>query len=328
MKKVLVTGAAGFIGFHLCKYLIKLDYDVHGIDSLNEYYSSQLKLDRLNQIIDTDNFQFKNINICAKDDLDELFKKEQFDIVINLAAQAGVRYSISDPYKYLDSNLIGFVNILEACRNNPIEHLIYASSSSVYGNSTEIPFSTKNRTDEPVSLYAATKKANELLAHSYAQLYNIPMTGLRFFTVYGPYGRPDMAYFSFTKRILNGESIQVFNNGMLERDFTYIDDIVLAIEKLIDLPFNINGEDIKPYRLFNIGSNAPVKLMDFIKILEDLLGRKANMELLPMQKGDVFRTYADVSDLEERINFKPDTSIKEGLKHFVSWYLKYYKVNV
>lgn len=324
MTKVLVTGAAGFIGYHLCKLLIQSNYDVHGIDSLNEYYPSQLKIDRLNQIIDADNFCFKNINICDKPALDELFSLEHFEIVINLAAQAGVRHSISEPYKYLDSNLTGFINILEACRNFPVKHLIYASSSSVYGNSNEIPFSTKNRTDEPESLYAATKKANELLAHSYAQLYQIPMTGLRFFTVYGPYGRPDMAYFDFTRRILNGDNIQVFNNGNLERDFTYVEDIVTAMEKLIHLPFDLDNEKLKPYRLFNIGSKTPIKLLDFINTLEKLLSKKAKIEFLPMQQGDVYRTYADISELEKRINFKPKTRIKEGLQNFVNWYLSYY----
>nr|WP_321452375.1 NAD-dependent epimerase/dehydratase family protein [uncultured Carboxylicivirga sp.] len=326
MHKILITGAAGFIGFHLSQLLAKNGYNIIGIDSLNEYYDVQLKFDRLKILRDLPNFKFRSVNICEKDTLDELFSEEKFDIVINLAAQAGVRYSIDKPYKYIDSNLIGFINILEACRNNPVKHLIYASSSSVYGNTQEIPFSVSNRTDEPVSLYAATKKANEMMAHSYAALYKIPMTGLRFFTVYGPWGRPDMAYFSFTNRILKDQTIQVFNNGDLERDFTYIDDITAAIEKLIDLPFDKNEEKEKPYRLFNIGNNKPVKLMDFITTLEKHIGTEAPKEFLPMQKGDVYRTYADITDLEERIHFKPHTSIDEGLSKFISWYKEYYKV--
>nr|WP_319397865.1 NAD-dependent epimerase/dehydratase family protein [uncultured Carboxylicivirga sp.] len=326
MYKILITGAAGFIGFHLSQLLAKNGYNIIGIDSLNEYYDVQLKFDRLKILRDLPNFKFRSVNICEKDTLDELFSEEKFDIVINLAAQAGVRYSIDKPYKYIDSNLIGFINILEACRNNPVKHLIYASSSSVYGNTQEIPFSVSNRTDEPVSLYAATKKANEMMAHSYAALYKIPMTGLRFFTVYGPWGRPDMAYFSFTNKILKDQTIQVFNNGDLERDFTYIDDITAAIEKLIDLPFDKDEEKEKPYRLFNIGNNKPVKLMDFITTLEKHIGKEAPKEFLPMQKGDVYRTYADITDLEERIHFKPHTSIDEGLSKFVSWYKEYYMV--
>ncbi|MCU4175103.1 NAD-dependent epimerase/dehydratase family protein [Carboxylicivirga sp. N1Y90] len=322
--KILITGAAGFIGFHLSRLLASNGIEVVGIDSLNEYYPVRLKLDRLNELKQYKSFSFKTINICDKEALDVLFENERFSTVINLAAQAGVRYSIDKPYKYIDSNLIGFINVLEACRNNPVKHLIYASSSSVYGNSNDIPFSTNDRTDEPVSLYAATKKSNELMAHSYAHLYNIPITGLRFFTVYGPWGRPDMAYFSFTKKILKGDKIEVFNEGNMERDFTYIDDIVNAIEKLIDLPFDKNGEQEKPYRLFNIGNNKPVKLMDFISTLEKHIGKQAIKEFLPMQKGDVYRTYADISDLEERINFTPATSIDRGLKHFIDWYTKYY----
>nr|WP_321410868.1 NAD-dependent epimerase/dehydratase family protein [uncultured Carboxylicivirga sp.] len=328
MSKILITGAAGFVGFHLSKLLASKDVSVIGIDSLNEYYDVQLKFDRLKKLKEISNFTFRSVNICDKDALDELFQKEKFDVAINLAAQAGVRYSIDKPYKYIDSNLIGFINMLEACRNNPVKHLIYASSSSVYGNTKEVPFSVENRTDEPVSLYAATKKANEMMAHSYAALYKIPMTGLRFFTVYGPWGRPDMAYFSFTNKIVNRETIQVYNHGDMERDFTYIDDITAAIEKLIDLPFDTSEEQEKPYRLFNIGNNKPVRLMDFISTLEKHLGKEAPKEFLPMQKGDVYRTYADISDLETRINFKPNTSIDEGLSRFVSWYKDYYKTKL
>ncbi|MBS2211043.1 SDR family NAD(P)-dependent oxidoreductase [Carboxylicivirga mesophila] len=323
-SKILVTGAAGFIGFHLCQRLCTSGFNVIGIDSVNDYYSTQLKNDRIEQLSNYPNFTFKRIDICDKEKLDKEFATHKFEVVINLAAQAGVRYSIEHPYKYIDSNLIGFINILEACRQHPVQHLIYASSSSVYGNSESIPFSTQAPCNEPVSLYAATKKANEMMAHSYAQLYKIPVTGLRFFTVYGPYGRPDMAYFSFTRKIMNNETIQVYNNGDLERDFTFVDDIVKAIEKLIDLPFDTKEEMEKPYRLFNIGNNKPVKLMAFINTLEKHIGITANKEYLPMQKGDVFRTYADISALEERIGFKPSTSIDEGLKQFIDWYKSYY----
>jgi len=327
MHKILITGAAGFIGFHLSQLLAKKGTTVIGIDSLNEYYNIQLKFDRLKILKDIPNFTFRSVNICDKDALDELFQEEKFDVVINLAAQAGVRYSIDKPYKYIDSNLIGFINILEACRNNPVKHLIYASSSSVYGNTKEVPFSVENRTDEPVSLYAATKKANEMMAHSYSSLYKIPMTGLRFFTVYGPWGRPDMAYFSFSNKIVKGDTIQIYNHGDMERDFTYVDDITNAIEKLVDLPFDTDEEKEKPYRLFNIGNNKPVRLMDFVSTLEKHIGKEAPKEFLPMQKGDVYRTYADISDLETRINFKPQTSIDEGLGKFVLWYKEYYKTN-
>ncbi len=323
MQKILITGAAGFIGYNLSNLLCQSNVKIIGIDSLNDYYSVQLKKDRLKQLEQYDNFQFIQMDICHKEKLDKLFEEEKFEIVINLAAQAGVRYSIDHPYKYIESNISGFINILEACRHNPVKHLIYASSSSVYGNSHQIPFSTNHKTDEPVSLYAATKKSNELMAHTYAQLYKIPVTGLRFFTVYGPWGRPDMAYFSFSDKIMNGKTIQVYNNGDLERDFTYVDDIVTAIEKLVELPFNLNEEKEKPYRLFNIGNNKPVKLMDFISTLENNLGKKANKEYLPMQPGDVYQTYADISDLEERINFKPHTSLQTGLEKFVQWYKSY-----
>jgi len=326
MLKILITGAAGFIGFHLTKLLARSENNIVGIDSINDYYSVELKSARIDLLQEESNVRFLKMDICDKESLDQLFEEEQFDVVINLAAQGGVRNSIDHPYDYIDSNLVGFINILEACRHHPVKHLIYASSSSVYGNSNEIPFSIQSKTDEPISLYAATKKSNELMAHSYAHLYKIPMTGLRFFTVYGPWGRPDMAYFSFTNKIVKDESIQVFNNGELERDFTYIDDITAAIEKLIDLPFDTEEEKEKPYRLFNIGNNQPVKLMDFISTLEKHIGKETPKEFLPMQKGDVFRTYADISDLEKRIGFKPNTSIHEGLGKFVKWHKEYYKV--
>ena len=325
--KVLITGAAGFIGFHLSRFLCAGNYNVTGIDSINNYYSTQLKNDRLAVLHKFGNFKFVKMDICNKAELDALFKHEKFDYVINLAAQAGVRYSIEQPYKYIDSNLIGFINILEACRHNPVKHLIFASSSSVYGNSNDTPFSTLSPCNKPVSLYAATKKANEMMAHSYAALYQTPITGLRFFTVYGPYGRPDMAYFSFTNKIINKETIQVYNNGELERDFTYVDDIAEAIERLLSLPFDTPEEQEKPYRLFNIGNNQPVKLMYFINTLEKHIGQTAQKEFLPMQKGDVYKTYADISALEKRINFKPSTSINEGLKRFIEWHKTYYNSN-
>ncbi len=325
--KILITGAAGFIGYHLCKQLCSGNTQIIGIDSINSYYSSKLKKDRLAHLEAFDNIRFIQMDICDKQAMDELFSVEKFDVVINLAAQAGVRYSIEQPYKYIDSNLIGFINILEACRHNPVKHLIYASSSSVYGNTDKIPFCVNDACNEPVSLYAATKKSNELMAHSYSALYKIPVTGLRFFTVYGPMGRPDMAYFSFTNKIVNGEPVQIYNNGDLERDFTYIDDITQAIESLISLPFDTKEELDKPYRLFNIGNNKPVKLMHFINTLEKCIGKEALKEFLPMQAGDVFRTFADISDLEKRIGYKPNTSIEEGLSKFVQWYKTYYQTN-
>ncbi|WP_430809609.1 MULTISPECIES: SDR family NAD(P)-dependent oxidoreductase [unclassified Carboxylicivirga] len=323
--KILITGAAGFIGFHLCKQLCKSGFNIVGIDSINSYYSTALKEDRLKQLEEYTNFRFLRIDICDKKSLDDLFEKEQFETVINLAAQAGVRHSIEQPYAYIDSNLIGFINILEACRHFPVKHLLYASSSSVYGNSNQTPFTTSAACNEPVSLYAATKKSNEMMAHSYAHLYKVPITGLRFFTVYGPWGRPDMAYFSFTRKIMLGETIQIYNEGQMERDFTYVDDISTAIEKLIDLPFNKTEERDKPYRLFNIGNNKPVELMQFITTLEKHLGKTARKEFMPMQKGDVYRTYADISALEQRINFRPVTGIEEGLKRFTDWYKTYYQ---
>jgi len=322
MQKILVTGAAGFIGFHLSRLLTLKGFEVVGIDTLNGYYDTKLKLDRLEILRAHSNFSFRTVSICDKDELDDLFKANKFDIVINLAAQAGVRYSVDKPYKYIDSNLIGFINVLEACRNNPVEHLIFASSSSVYGN-VDIPFSESQITDQPLSLYAATKKANELMAHSYAYLYNIPTTGLRFFTVYGPYGRPDMAYFSFTRRIIENEPIKVYNNGDLMRDFTYVDDIVEAISRLID---HKQFEQEIPFRIFNIGNNSPVKLLDFISVLENAIGKKAVKEFLPMQDGDVYATYADITNLQRAIGFKPSTPIEEGIGKFVRWYREYYQV--
>lgn len=334
--KLLITGAAGFVGFHLSKALLEKNIEIVGLDNLNDYYDPQLKEDRLSILNDYEGFNFYKIDLKDKQPVDELFEYERPTHVIHLAAQAGVRYSIENPYAYVDSNLTGFMNILEACRHFPVEHLLYASSSSVYGGNKIAPFSTNHNVDHPVSLYAATKKSNELMAHTYSHLYGIPTTGLRFFTVYGPYGRPDMAYFSFTKDILSGKSIKVFNHGEMERDFTYIDDIVSGIEKLIEKAPLANpdwdeshgdiSESFAPYKIYNIGNNSPVKLMRFIKALESAIGMEAKKEYLEMQPGDVKRTYADMTDLEEDIKFKPDTSIEEGLEKFVSWYKQYYNV--
>ncbi|SDK40016.1 NAD-dependent epimerase [Alkalibacterium thalassium] len=334
--KLLITGAAGFVGFHLSKALLEKDIEIVGLDNLNDYYDPQLKEDRLSILNDYKGFTFYKIDLKDKQPVDELFEFERPTHVIHLAAQAGVRYSIENPYAYVDSNLTGFMNILEACRHFPVEHLMYASSSSVYGGNKIAPFSTNHNVDHPLSLYAATKKSNELMAHTYSHLYGIPTTGLRFFTVYGPYGRPDMAYFSFTKDILSGKSIKVFNHGEMERDFTYIDDIVSGIEKLIEKAPLANpdwdeslgdiSESFAPYKIYNIGNNSPVKLMRFIKALESAIGMEAKKEYLEMQPGDVKQTYADMTDLEEDIKFKPDTSIEEGLEKFVSWYKQYYNV--
>lgn len=334
--KVLITGAAGFVGFHLSKSLLEKDIEIIGMDNLNGYYDPQLKEDRLAILKDHEEFTFYKMDLKDKKLVDELFLNERPTHVIHLAAQAGVRYSIENPYAYVDSNLIGFMNILEACRHFPVEHLLYASSSSVYGGNKISPFSTNHNVDHPVSLYAATKKSNELMAHTYSHLYDIPTTGLRFFTVYGPFGRPDMAYFSFTKDILEGKSIKVFNHGEMERDFTYINDIVNGIGKLIEkapvanLQWDEEHGDISgsfaPYKIYNIGNNSPVKLMRFIKALEAAVGKEAEKEYLDMQPGDVIRTYADTTDLEKEINFKPNTSIEDGIEKFVSWYKDYYNI--
>ena len=334
-ETVLVTGAAGFIGFHLSKLLMKQGYQVIGIDNLNDYYDVNLKYGRLEILEKEEDFTFYKIDLKDKEDIDNLFEKYQFDYVINLAAQAGVRYSLINPYAYVDSNLIGFVNILEACRHYPVKHLLYASSSSVYGGNKVAPFSTEHQVDHPVSLYAATKKSNELMAHTYSHLYKIPTTGLRFFTVYGPWGRPDMAYFSFTQDILSGKPIKVFNYGKMERDFTYIDDIVEGIVRLLPLTPQANpewdetkdklSESFAPYKVYNIGNNQPVQLETFISVLEDKLGQKAEKNYMEMQPGDVVRTYADTTDLEQAINFKPKTTIEEGLGKYVEWYKEFYQ---
>lgn len=334
--KILVTGAAGFIGFHLSKRLLAEGYHVIGVDNLNDYYDVQLKNERLKLLEKNTHFTFYQIDIADPEALNSIFEDHSFPIVINLAAQAGVRYSIVNPHAYVHSNLTGFINILEACRYFQVDHLIYASSSSVYGANTNIPFSTKDSVNHPVSLYAATKKANELMAHTYSHLYNIPTTGLRFFTVYGPWGRPDMAYYSFTKDIIEGNPIKVFNNGDMSRDFTFIDDIVEGIIRLLDHPpvgdEKWNSENPEPsssyapYKIYNIGNNNPVKLVEFIKILENLIGKKAKLEYLPMQPGDVKETYADIRNLQKDVGFSPSTPLEIGLAEMVAWYKKYHNI--
>ncbi|MFS0836754.1 NAD-dependent epimerase [Paenibacillus sp. 1P03SA] len=327
---ILVTGAAGFIGAHLSKRLVETGHNVVGIDNLNDYYDVQLKQDRLKWFDDT-HFIFQRINLEEADQVRSVFEKYNPKIVINLAAQAGVRYSLENPSAYVTSNIVGFTNILEACRHHKVDHLIYASSSSVYGANKSIPFSVKDNVDHPVSLYAATKKSNELMAHTYSHLFGLPTTGLRFFTVYGPWGRPDMAYFSFTQKILEGKPIQIFNHGQMRRDFTYIDDIVEGIIRLLNYPPKNKEEDsasssTAPYKVYNIGNNQPVELMQFVGILEQHLGIKAVKELLPMQPGDVKETYADIKELQSDTGFSPATPLETGLKNFVDWYLAYYKL--
>jgi UDP-glucuronate 4-epimerase len=331
--KYLITGAAGFIGFHLSKLLLGQGNSVVGIDNLNEYYDVNLKKARLNELKDDPGFTFHKLDLVDRKGIEKLFSENNFDYVVNLAAQAGVRYSLENPHAYVDSNIVGFLNILEGCRNNDIKHLVFASSSSVYGANTMMPFSVHHNVDHPVSLYAATKKSNELMAHSYASLYKLPCTGLRFFTVYGPMGRPDMALFLFTKAILGNRPIDVFNLGKMKRDFTYIDDIVEGVIRVTDnIPepdtgWNRDNPDpatsYAPYRIYNIGNNNPIELMKFIEVLEGCLGKKAEKNLLPMQLGDVHETCADVDDLIN-IGFKPSTPIEKGIKKFVEWYLSYY----
>jgi UDP-glucuronate 4-epimerase len=335
MKKILITGIAGFIGFHLGKKLLEDNWQVVGIDNVNDYYDVQLKIDRLKQFEGKKQFKFYKIDISDRDGMAEIFRQESFDCVVNLAAQAGVRYSLKNPYSYIDSNILGFTNILEGCRHNQVEHLVFASSSSVYGANTHMPFSVHQNVDHPMSLYAATKKANELMAHTYASLYKLPVTGLRFFTVYGPWGRPDMALFLFTKAILAGEPINVFNNGQMRRDFTYVDDIVQGVVRVIGKIPEANprwrgdapdpATSYAPYKIYNIGNNNPVELLHFISIIEEELGKKAKKNMMPMQPGDVPATYADVDDLIHAVDFKPGTPLETGIKNFISWYLSYYK---
>jgi len=334
MAKILVTGAAGFIGFHLTKTLLDRGDTVVGFDSLNNYYDVSLKEARLGRLTGRDGFTFVKGDLADREAMAELFSREGFDKVVHLAAQAGVRYSIVNPHAYIDSNISGFMNILEGCRHNGVSHLVYASSSSVYGANTTMPFSIHHNVDHPVSLYAATKKANELMAHTYASLYGLPCTGLRFFTVYGPWGRPDMALFLFTRAILEGEPIDVFNEGKMRRDFTYIDDIVEGVKRVTDLTPAPNrewrgdapdpGTSYAPYRIYNIGNNSPVELLRFIEALEEKLGRKAIRNLLPIQPGDVPATCADVDDLTKDTGFRPKTTIEEGIGRFVDWYRGYY----
>lgn len=323
-KVYLITGGAGFIGFHLSKSLLAKGARVIGFDNLNDYYDVQLKKDRLAVLKEYGDYTFIKGDLSDRSDVFRLFQEYAPQVVVNLGAQAGVRYSIDNPTAYMQSNMMGFFHILEGCRYFPVEHLVYASSSSVYGGNEKVPFSTEDKVDGPVSLYAATKKSNELMAHAYSKLYHIPATGLRFFTVYGSYGRPDMAYYKFTQKILAGEPIQVYNHGDMYRDFTYIDDIVKGVENILCNPPVQNAQGVS-YKLYNIGNNKPEKLMDYIETLEKCLGRTAKKEYLPMQPGDVYQTYADVTDLMRDYDFRPDTTIEEGLTKFVEWYLAYYK---
>ncbi|MHC5098034.1 MAG: NAD-dependent epimerase [Planctomycetota bacterium] len=351
-KKILVTGTAGFIGYHLAQRLIERGDEVVGLDSVNDYYDPAIKYGRLAQTgIDKDqveynklvasskydNYRFIQLNLEDKEKLDTLFAEQKFDRVCNLAAQAGVRYSLVNPQAYINANIVGFVNILEACRHHDIEHLAYASSSSVYGLNESMPFSTSDNVDHPVSLYAASKKSNELMAHTYSHLFGLPTTGLRFFTVYGPWGRPDMALFLFTKAILEGKSIDVFNHGKMRRDFTYVDDIVEGVIRVVDHPPVGNSDwsgkrpdpscSRAPYKIYNIGNSNPVELMDFIEAIEQVLGKQAKKNMMPLQPGDVPATWADVSDLVEDLDYQPATTVQEGVERFIAWYKEYYNIN-
>ena len=336
MVRVLVTGAAGFIGFHLSQQLLTRGDEVVGLDNLNNYYDVTLKKDRLNKLLGQSNFSFHKLDLADRESMAQLFREQRFDVVVNLAAQAGVRYSLQNPYAYVDCNLVGFTNILEGCRHSGVKHLVFASSSSVYGANTKTPFSVRDNVDHPISLYAATKKANELMAHSYSHLYGLPTTGLRFFTVYGPWGRPDMALFMFTKAILEKRPIAVFNYGKMKRDFTYIDDIIEGVIRVMDLipvrksSYSGSVPDFSttnaPYKIYNIGNNQPVELMQFIEVLEACLGMKAEKNMLPLQPGDVPATYADIDELIEDVGFKPNTPIEVGIERFVAWYRSYYQV--
>ncbi|MCX7387384.1 MAG: NAD-dependent epimerase [Planctomycetales bacterium] len=333
MKKILVTGTAGFIGMHTATRLLDRGDTVVGIDNLNDYYAVQLKQDRLSQLTGRPGFQFEKLSLEDRDGMAKLFESHRFDSVIHLAAQAGVRYSLTNPHAYVDANLVGFMNVLECCRHQQIGHLTYASSSSVYGANRKTPFSVDDRVDHPVSLYAATKKANELMAHTYSHLYGIPTTGLRFFTVYGPWGRPDMAMWIFTKAILAGQPIDVFNHGKMRRDFTFVADIVEGVIRINDTiptaqPLTHGADELQtsaPYRVYNIGNNQPVELMYLIETLEKALGRTAAKNMLPMQLGDVPATFADIDALQRDVGFRPSTPIEEGVQKFVDWYQKYHK---
>ncbi len=320
---ILITGVAGFIGYHLAQRLLAEGKQVYGIDNLNNYYDVALKQARLDRLLSQPEFTFQPLNISDRSKISELFQAHNFDFVAHLAAQAGVRYSLENPHAYIDSNLVGFANILEGCRHSQIKHLVFASSSSIYGNNTKVPFSVTDNVDQPISLYAATKKANELMAHSYSHLYRIPITGLRFFTAYGPWGRPDMAYFKFVKAIIEERAIDVYNFGKMKRDFTYIDDVIEGVVRVLDKsPSNLS--DKPPYKIYNIGNNNPVDLQKFIATIEQIIGKSATKNLLPMQPGDVVATYADIDELIEDIAFQPTTSIEKGLEKFVQWYREYY----
>ena len=323
-KRYLITGGAGFIGFYLSKALLEKGAKVVGLDNLNDYYEVSLKEDRLAILRELEGYRFVKADLADKEAVFRLFEEYSPEIVVNLAAQAGVRYSIDNPDAYIQSNIVGFYNILEACRHYPVEHLVFASSSSVYGGNKKVPFSTQDQVDRPVSLYAATKKSNELMAYSYSKLYQIPLTGLRFFTVYGPMGRPDMAYFKFAKKIMADEPIQIYNNGDMLRDFTYIDDIITGVENILCNPPSTD-ENGAAYKIYNIGNNKPEKLMDYIAVLEKCLRKEAKKEFLPMQPGDVYETYADVTDLMRDYGFKPSTTIEEGLSKFAEWFKNYYR---
>jgi UDP-glucuronate 4-epimerase len=335
MSKILVTGAAGFIGSHLCHRLLADGHSVIGLDNLNDYYDVRLKEDRVRRLEGQSDFRFIKMDLVNRKDLSALFNQERFDRVAHLAAQPGVRYSLENPRAYIDNNIVGFANILEDCRHNKIQHLVYASSSSVYGANESVPFSVHDNVDHPLSLYAASKKANELMAHTYSHLYNLPTTGLRFFTVYGPWGRPDMAYFLFTRAILEDKPIDVYNYGKMRRDFTYIDDIVEGVARVLNRTAAPNsdwagekpdpGTSKAPWRIYNIGHNNPVELMDFIQTIEDALGVKAKKNMMSIQPGDMLETYADIDALIEQVDFRPTTTIKEGIRAFVDWYRNYYK---
>jgi UDP-glucuronate 4-epimerase len=334
-QKVLVTGVAGFIGFHLAKRLLTDGCQIVGIDNMNPYYEVALKEARLGKLKNEPNFSFYKADLSDREQLGDIFDGMGFDVVVNMAAQAGVRYSIENPYAYVDSNLVGFVNLLEYCRHQQVKHLVFASSSSVYGANTKMPFSVHHNVDHPVSLYAATKKANELMAHTYSHLYQLPCTGLRFFTVYGPWGRPDMALFLFTRAILEDKPINVFNNGKMQRDFTYIDDIIEGVVRVMGRLPEANptwngdapdpGSSSAPYKVYNIGNNNPVTLIKFIEVIESILGKKARKEFMDMQPGDVTATYADVDDLMADVGFKPATPIESGVKRFVEWFKEFYR---
>ncbi|MBE9035986.1 NAD-dependent epimerase [aff. Roholtiella sp. LEGE 12411] len=326
--KILVTGVAGFIGFHLAQRLLAEGMQVYGIDNLNDYYDVNLKKARLEQLYPQTGFTFQFLDLSDRLGTAQLFQDQNFDYVVHLAAQAGVRYSLHNPFAYVDSNLSGFVNVLEGCRHSQVGHFVFASSSSVYGTNTKVPFATSDNVDHPISLYAATKKSNELMAHAYSHLYNLPTTGLRFFTVYGPWGRPDMAYFKFVQAIAANQPIDVYNFGTMQRDFTYIDDVIEGLIRVMQNPPQADDRDTAiskaPYKLYNIGNNNPVELMTFIEVIEKALGKQTKKNLLPMQPGDVFSTYADVDDLMQDVNFKPVTQIEQGIEHFVQWYRDYY----